>query len=195
MNNSNAAAKRRRAGIQPTTPPMPPTATSQPSNGGSGGAPGPQSGLTLPQVISLIDNRLITLETFMKETKESTDLTIPNIPGETSSSAEDGGAVFMDSKEFTDFVEDVNQRFQLFADEINGLKEIVLKLQGFTMDVNKMLLGTLAKNGEAVTIPNITFEGETDSTITPETATPTTDDVDKAVVTALAATSGKNKKK
>ena len=62
----------------------------------------------------------------------------------------------MDSKEFTDFVDDINQRFQLFADEINGLKEIVLKLQGFTMDVNKMLLASLSKNGEAV--PNITFD-------------------------------------
>jgi len=161
MNNSNAAAKRRRAGIQPTTPPMPsqnqPNGISTPQNGQSAA---PNGGYTLPQVIALIDTRLITLENFMKDTKESTDPTIPNYSNDSavapSGDGDNGGAVFMDSKEFTDFVDDINQRFQLFAEEINGLKEIVLKLQGFTMDVNKMLLASLSKNGE--TVPNITFD-------------------------------------
>ena len=200
MNNSNAAAKRRRAGIQPTTPPMPPTPQNQPAGAGAAPVPSPNAGLTLPQVIALIDTRLVTLETFMKETKESTDLSLPDYSrGDDAIATEgdmDSSAVFMDSKEFTTFVEDINQRFQLFADEINGLKEIVLKLQGFTMDVNKMLLATISKNGD--TIPNITMETvvsepevEQTSVAPPE---PSVDDVNKAVTSALA-TSGKNKKK
>ena len=56
MNNSNAAAKRRRAGIQPTTPPMPPQNQAQPNVGvGSGQQQAPPGGYTLPQVIALID--------------------------------------------------------------------------------------------------------------------------------------------
>lgn len=171
MNNSNAAAKRRRAGIQPTTPPMP-SQNQTPNTGVTTNTQQPQNGYTLPQVIAIIDTRLITLEKFMNETKESADLSIPNYNSsrlqtsstgvnETTANSKDEGdssSVFIDSTEFTDFVDDINQRFQLFADEINGLKEIVLKLQGFTMDVNNMLLATLSKNNEA--IPNITWDME-----------------------------------
>ena len=134
MNNSNAAAKRRRAGIQPNTPPEP-----TPSSVSSKTAP-PTAGLTLPQVISVIDNRLVVLEKFMKNSK----------PLDTNSLATDepNDAVFMDSKEFTEFVDDINKRFQLFADEINNLKEIVLKLQSYTMDVNRTLLANLSTSGE-----------------------------------------------
>lgn len=150
MNNSNAAAKRRRAGIQSNTPPTPQTSSQQSTTL----TPPVQQGLTLQQVIALIDTRLVTLEKFMKDTKDGgSDLTIANLkPSDTQSS----DAVYMDSKEFTTFVEEVNNRFQLFADEINNLKEIVLKLQGFTMDVNKMLLASLSNKGEPV--PNIVFE-------------------------------------
>lgn len=209
MNNSNAAAKRRRAGIQPTVPPAPTQVgpagvPSQPQNM-NGAQP---AGFTLPQVIALIDTRLITLEKFMKETKESTDLSIPDYNRNNGDDSDSSGAVFMDSKEFTEFVDDINQRFQLFADEINGLKEVVLKLQGFTMDVNKMLLASLQKQGEP--IPNITMESDSVDDETPpakmelaeqtfvlESQSNTTepvDEIDKAVTSALAS-SGKNKKR
>lgn len=154
MNNSNAAAKRRRAGIVTTTPPTPAT----PSQNSTTQSTGPSSsqGLTLPQVIAVIDTRLITLEKFMKDTTDG--IVTPNTNSSTSSTVEDvsdQSQVFMDSKEFTEFVEEVNQRFQVVADEINNMKEIVLKLQGFTMDVNKLLLASVVKNGDS--LPNITF--------------------------------------
>ena len=143
MNNSNAAAKRRRAGILPNTPPEPtPASTSSKTST-------PTSGLTLPQVITVIDTRLVVLEKFMKESKPLDHETSP--PND---------AVFMDSKEFTEFVDDVNKRFQLFADEINNLKEIVLKLQSYTMDVNKMLLANLSNNGEPVPTISMDENGE-----------------------------------
>lgn len=152
MNNSNAAAKRRRANIQTNSPPPAPTNTPPNTAPGQNGAPPSPAGLTLPQVIALIDTRLVTLEKFMKESNDGS-LAIPDLKtGETSD------AVFMDSKEFTEFVDEVNNRFQLFADEINNLKEVLLKLQTYTMDVNKLLLSELSLNGKPV--PNITFEVE-----------------------------------
>jgi hypothetical protein len=126
MNNANAAAKARRAGIKPTTPPVP-------------AAPAPQSqgasGLTLPQVISVIDRRLVTLETFMKESKEN-QVAMP----EEGEDVDDAGAGVIVPAEFNAFVDEINNRFQMLAAEIETVKNALLKLQTFTMDVNKSLL-------------------------------------------------------
>jgi len=144
MNNSNAAAKKRRAGIQPNTPPMPPGTPGAAAQSGASQAPG----LTLPQVIAVIDQRLITLEKFMNESDGN--LSVPNLSG-----GEEGETgIVMDSAEFNTFVEEINNRFQMLAEEINTLKDTVMKLQGYTMDVNKVLLSEITKNegGEMPTI-------------------------------------------
>lgn len=145
MNNSNAAAKKRRAGIQPNTPPMPPG-----TPGASPVGSTPNAGLTLPQVIAVIDQRLITLEKFMNESDDNN-----GVDGEGVGGVEGGETgIVMDSKEFNTFVEEINNRFQMLAEEINTLKDTVLKLQGYTMDVNKILLSEITKNegGEMPTI-------------------------------------------
>ena len=133
MNNANAAAKARRAGIKPTTPV--PAAPMQGSNGqGTNGA----TGLTLPQVISVIDRRLNTLETFMKESKENP---VAISLDEDGDGGEDGaGAGVIVPAEFNAFVDEINNRFQMLASEIETMKNALLKLQTFTMDVNKSLL-------------------------------------------------------
>lgn len=144
MNNSNAAAKKRRAGIQPNMPPVP----------GTGGTPTPtnqSAGMTLPQVIAVIDQRLIMLETFMKESSDSEG----NIAAGQDNFVEgQETGIVMDSKEFNLFVDEINNRFQTMAEEINTIKDSVLKLQGYTMDVNKVLLHEITKNeyGEMPTI-------------------------------------------
>lgn len=81
------------------------------------------TGLTLPQVISVIDTRLIHLENFMKETKSVEKVDYP-------ASAEIS----------PEFIEEVESKFDIIAREISELKDVVLKLQSFTMDVNKSLL-------------------------------------------------------
>lgn len=105
------------------------------------------TGLTLPQVISVIDNRLIVLENFVKESKlEKTE----NKPLDVISELP------------ADFVEEIETRFNMFAKEISDLKDVILKLQSFTMDVNKSLyeerINILSDLGENMKMENIDEE-------------------------------------
>jgi hypothetical protein len=117
MSQANAAARKRRAGgssmpgsndniIQQQQQQQPPT-----------------SGLTLPQVIALVDRRLVVLETFMKDTKSQAPA-----PAATTAAIDN------------ELVEDINSKFEMLANEIADLKDMLLKLQTFTMEVNKRLV-------------------------------------------------------
>lgn len=122
------AAIRRRATPQPTTPPTQqspaPSSNTQPNG----------SGLTIQQVIQVIDTRLINLETFMKETQSAP-------PAPTSSKMEDdntqetGGDISLNT-----ILDEYNTRFEVIANEISLMKEIIMKLQTFTMEVNKKIM-------------------------------------------------------
>ena len=129
MSKSNASAKNRRAFIsQPPNPAMNLQSTQTPiQQPGTNDVPINQtSGLTLQQVISVFDKRLIQLENFMKESSKTVKFN-DDADGE-------------QDNHISDILSEFNSRFDIFAEEIGSLKEIVLKLQSFTMDVNKMLL-------------------------------------------------------
>ena len=96
---------------------------------------GQGTGLTLPQVISVIDTRLIVLENFMKETK-STD----NVTKNASNTSQAPVQGQDQGPEINEIVEEMDTRFDILAREIADLKDVVLKLQAYTMDVNKTLL-------------------------------------------------------
>jgi hypothetical protein len=118
MSASNAAARKRRA------PQSEAPAQQQNNIRPQVNAPNVnQTGLTLPQVINIIDNRLIKLETFMKESSTTINDTV-----DPSTSAP------------SEWIGEFNNRFEILAEEIGNLKDIVLKLQSYTMDVNKTLL-------------------------------------------------------
>lgn len=118
MSNSLAAAKRRRAPPDLTPTPVNKTVQQNQPNVNA-------NGLTLPQVISIIDKRLINLESFAKNYKDSSSVSV-----ETS-----------DNSDITsDIILEFNSRFEILAEEIGNIKDIVLKLQTYTMDVNKTLL-------------------------------------------------------
>ena len=129
MSRAIASARQRRAGVTPE-PPAPPAVA----------RPQEQSGLTMQQVISVIDNRLLKLEKFMKDTIESPapeksvkfaqDVQVQNGP-----SAQEETVV-----DLNELLDDFNNRFMLLAEEMALLKDTLLKLQTYTMDVNKMLL-------------------------------------------------------
>ena len=120
MSRAIASARQRRAGIatEASIPPPPP-----PTQQG-------QNGLTLPQVISLVDARLVKLEKFMKEHSDMPTENNVQVLSSSSSGAEIS----------PELLDEFQTRFDILAQEINQLKDIVLKLQSYTMDVNKQLL-------------------------------------------------------
>jgi hypothetical protein len=129
MSRAIASARQRRAGVE--TPSTPQISTPAPTQGG----------LTLPQVISLVDTRLIRLEQFMKETQENNNVYKPVVEFKDSESniisAESDPDQLTDLNEI---LEEYNNRFVLLAEEMAQLKDTIMKLQTYTMDVNKMLL-------------------------------------------------------
>ena len=141
MSQSNAAAIRRRTNIQqPPTPNISNNMQQQQQTQQQ-----QQSGLTLPQVIALVDKRLILLETFMKDTKESSvkkeNITMtPTMPMTSNVNSMESETPFVTDIELNTVIDEFNNRFEILATEINEMKDILLKLQSYTMDVNKMLL-------------------------------------------------------
>ena len=128
MSTALASARRRRAGpeavapapgVRQTTPqPNFPGVTQQQSPQPTQSNMGP--GLTLPQVIALVDKRLNHLEGFVQ-----TQMLNP-APKE--------------DDQLKSIVEEYNARFDIIADELASLKDTIMKLQTYTMEVNKTLM-------------------------------------------------------
>jgi hypothetical protein len=125
MSQSLASAKKRRAPNEPvrTNIVVP---QEQPSQNIQ------NSGLTLPQVIQLVDRRLITLEKFMNETKQKNSL-------ETIVESNDEIEEDVNKSQLKEIVEEFDKRYEMLAEEIVNIKNIVLSLQSYTMEVNKVL--------------------------------------------------------
>jgi hypothetical protein len=122
MSQANAAARKRRAGGASLSDSVAPPQMQR------GGVPEPpKAGLTLPQVISLVDKRLTTLETFMRDQQQGPRaVTSAVVPSSSNSSIDE-------------LAEEFNAKFEMLAGEVEALKDIVLKLQAYTMEVNKTL--------------------------------------------------------
>lgn len=125
MSKSNASAKSRRAFISPPVQNNPQIGQSRVEQVQQS----PTTGLTLQQVISVLDKRIVNLETFANESKNDVNRKV--VFEDDSSSI---------PNDLTEIIGEFNSRFDLFAEEINNLKDIVLKLQSYTMDVNKALM-------------------------------------------------------
>jgi recombinational DNA repair protein RecR len=119
MSTALAAARKRRAPA--SLAPEPPLQQSSQN----AQAP-PSAGLTLPQVIAVIDKRLITLEQFVKSQQQN----------EVTVDIRETG----NSPAVAEIIEEFNSRYTILAEEIDNLKNIVLNLQSYTMNVNKTLL-------------------------------------------------------
>jgi hypothetical protein len=130
MSTALASARRRRAGPEAVAPaPGVRQTTPQPSFPGSQQAQQQQQsqnmgpGLTLPQVIALVDKRLITLESFMQT--QQTNVSTPDSESE---------------NQLNTIINEYNMRFDMLAEELISLKDTVMKLQTYTMEVNKTLM-------------------------------------------------------
>ena len=130
MSRSLSSAKQRRAGVSPQA--ENPRPNPNPNSSSINGQQGPQGGLTLPQVIALVDARLSKLEAFQKKTENNplpTQQVLPTISEKDESISN-----------LSEIIDDFQQRFIMLASEIGSLKDTIMKLQTYTMDVNKMLL-------------------------------------------------------
>lgn len=124
MSAANAAAIRRRAAAPQTNIQVGQaqntyrntlaTTTSQPS---PTALPPSQRGLTIQQVIANFDSRIKVIE-------EQEKNKMPQIP---------------ESNLSQEIIDEYNSRFEILANEIAEIKNLLLKLQSFTMDVNKSL--------------------------------------------------------
>ena len=145
MSRALASARARRANVTSTDPMS--ANSSQRSSGLESNQTAP-AGLTLPQVIALVDTRLVTLEKFMKYSQQNPQKNVrfeepqQRVEGTPQNSVFDSQS--QDQYEFetpiVEVLEDFNNRFTVLANEIAELKDIVLKLQSYTMDVNKTLM-------------------------------------------------------
>jgi hypothetical protein len=120
MSQALASARKRRAPPEPAPinrtvqPPVPPPSQMN-------------VGLTLPQVIALVDKRLTSLEVAAKDTQTQ----IQEMGSETPTPLPSNIAEVLD---------EYGARFDLIADEIASLKNTIISLQTFTMEVNKTLM-------------------------------------------------------
>lgn len=130
MSNALASARRRRAGPEVVAP-APGTRQTIPQPSFPGQQQTQQTnmttGLTLPQVIAVVDKRLIALETYVKDQQETN--TFSKNEKDTTPPV-DFGAI----------IEEYNARFDIIADEIANMKDLIMKLQSYTMEVNKTLM-------------------------------------------------------
>lgn len=117
---SNSLAKKRRVNTPVPPPPAPsnyntPSALNPPVAGG-----GDRRQMTLPQVLGILEKRITALE------KNN------ELKGDTIAVEEDDSV--------NNILNEYESRFEMLADQINYIKDTLMKLQTFTMDVNKTLL-------------------------------------------------------
>jgi len=129
MSQANAAARKRRAGGTSMPGASDPVVQQQQT---------PAAGLTLPQVIALVDRRLVTLETFMKDTKAAPVQVPVQAPAPVHMPVQVQQVPTQQVDE--EVLDEINNRFELLAGEVAELKDILIKLQSYTMEVNKRLV-------------------------------------------------------
>jgi hypothetical protein len=144
MSAANAAAKKRRANMgnnafttstNPVPAPLGATNSTSPTDKS-------RSAMTLPQVIALVDTRLTKLE---ENASKSSAMSIPT-------------DVVRD-EELKPILQEYDHRFSMLATQINDLKDMLMKLQTYTMDVNKTLLEERIQFVSETTIENTLEEG------------------------------------
>jgi len=141
MSSAIASARKRRAPNEqpPARPGFDPRQQQQQQQQ----AQNSQVGLTLPQVIALVDKRLTALETSAKTTSAAI-----------SAGGEDAKVDIPEN--LNAILEEYNNRHEILGNEIQSimekleeLKTTILKVQTYTMDVNKKLVDHLLSNVES----------------------------------------------
>ena len=117
MSRSNASAIRRRVSETPSNiQPVPPPPNNTPTNS-TQPLSSLQPRMTMQQVVILLDQRVKELENTKTEVNNTVSV-----------------------NDLNSIINEFNSRFEILAKEIDDIKNMLLKLQSYTMDVNKMLV-------------------------------------------------------
>ena len=134
MSNSIAAAKRRRAGNMNTdnnvVPPGSNTCSPN-TNTNTNMFQQSTSRMSIPNYLSLMEKKILELEQKMPNNDQV------NIQIEVD--GEDGKKVIS----MTEYMEDMDKKFNLLVEEMSNLKETIIDLQRFTMNVNSKLVSNI----------------------------------------------------
>jgi hypothetical protein len=131
MSNSLASAKRRRAGIQSTAPTGETPIQTAPPDAPTPTQPTAIGRLSLPQLLNNFENRLKAVESSTPTTKSETQMSFNVTDPETGTEKK---------MSLSDYMTDMDNKFFMLAEEITSMKDILIKLQSFTMEVNKTLM-------------------------------------------------------
>ena len=134
-----SSARKRRADIQANppapnkvVPPPAPARGAAPANIGGAAGAGAAGALTLQQIINITDRRLSALETAIQK----------GAGGGAASSA----TVVSGTALAQETIDEIYSRFDILLGEVAELKDTVMKLQTFTMDVNRTLFEERRQN-------------------------------------------------
>lgn len=96
--------------------------------------------LTLTEVIALVDSRLTHLEVASQQYKlfQTLQSTTPVQTQQPAMNESDLESTI--SRMLEPHLEEFNHRYEILATEILNIKNVVMKLQSYTLDVNKMLV-------------------------------------------------------
>tara|TARA_B100000886_G_C20232812_1_gene411264 strand:- start:4 stop:456 length:453 start_codon:yes stop_codon:yes gene_type:complete len=142
MSNSIAAAKRRRAGNMNTdNNVVPPGSNTCSPNTNTSMFQQQSSRMSIPNYLSLMEKKILELEQKMPNNDQV------NIQIEVD--GEDGKKVIS----MTEYMEDMDKKFNLLVEEMSNMKETIMDLQRFTMNVNSKLVSNIFPN-EDFTLKN-----------------------------------------
>ncbi len=152
--SSAALAKKRRANLSavqevPSSPATTPAAAAPQSRAG---------GMSLPQILNVIEKRILSLEKAVEDNREASLSTDVSEPIDINA-------------QLRPIIDEYDARFEMLATQINELKDTLMKLQSFTMDVNKTLFEE--RNLRA----SVSENTQTEEAIVPITETPTEEQV------------------
>jgi hypothetical protein len=135
MSSSLASAKRRRAGIQSSTQPPQPPQPQQPPQPPQPTSVNQRARMSLPQLINSMEARIKVLE----ENKPIEDNKPQTENQEISFNVTNPDTGETKNMTMSDYMTDMDKKFFMLAEELTNMKDIVMKLQTFTMEVNKNL--------------------------------------------------------
>jgi len=115
----------------------------------------PKRPMPLQQVITVLDNRILYLEKHLVESSKRDLVEKVNLPESTNNSSFTKEAIDeIVTAAIKEHITEFDHRYEMLANEIVNIKQIVLQLQSYTLDVNKTLLEERAQIDDIMAMGN-----------------------------------------